>query len=115
MYREGAETALFYQALFNEGTRVALPITLGVLVGGVVLVCTVDPSNTLDRFVGLPVVDSLDAIEGHVDGVMVTAVFSTPAIDALIDGARKKFGPDAVLIPELVDLHPRKAKEHSVS
>jgi high-affinity iron transporter len=33
VYREGAETALFYQALFNEGTHVALPITLGLLVG----------------------------------------------------------------------------------
>jgi high-affinity iron transporter len=37
VYREGAETALFYQALFNEGARVMLPISLGVLVGGVVL------------------------------------------------------------------------------
>ena len=37
VYREGAETALFYQALFNEGTRVLLPITLGMLAGAVVL------------------------------------------------------------------------------
>jgi high-affinity iron transporter len=37
VYREGAETALFYQALFNEGARVALPITLGIVVGGVIL------------------------------------------------------------------------------
>ena len=37
VYREGAETALFYQALFNEGARVALPITLGILGGGVAL------------------------------------------------------------------------------
>ena len=37
VYREGAETALFYQALFNEGPRVALPITLGILVGGAAL------------------------------------------------------------------------------
>ena len=29
VYREGAETALFYQALFNEGPNVALPISLG--------------------------------------------------------------------------------------
>ena len=33
VYREGAETALFYQALFNEGAHVALPITLGIIVG----------------------------------------------------------------------------------
>ena len=37
VYREGAETALFYQALFNEGARVALPIALGILIGGAAL------------------------------------------------------------------------------
>lgn len=37
VYREGAETALFYQALFNEGARVALPISLGILTGGATL------------------------------------------------------------------------------
>jgi high-affinity iron transporter len=37
VYREGAETALFYQALFNEGTNVALPIVLGIVVGFVAL------------------------------------------------------------------------------
>ena len=33
VYREGAETALFYQALFDEGPRVALPIALGIILG----------------------------------------------------------------------------------
>jgi high-affinity iron transporter len=33
VYREGAETALFYQALFNEGAHVALPIALGIVAG----------------------------------------------------------------------------------
>jgi high-affinity iron transporter len=37
VYREGAETALFYQALFNEGPHVALPISLGILAGFVAL------------------------------------------------------------------------------
>jgi high-affinity iron transporter len=37
VYREGAETALFYQALFNEGANVALPITLGILLGFIAL------------------------------------------------------------------------------
>jgi len=37
VYREGAETALFYQALFNEGPRVVLPISMGILVGGALL------------------------------------------------------------------------------
>src|SRR6185503_17970765 len=33
VYREGAETALFYQALFNEGANVVVPISLGILAG----------------------------------------------------------------------------------
>jgi high-affinity iron transporter len=37
VYREGAETALFYQALFNEGNHVALPLSLGILAGGIIL------------------------------------------------------------------------------
>jgi high-affinity iron transporter len=37
VYREGAETALFYQALFHEGPNVALPLALGILVGFVAL------------------------------------------------------------------------------
>ncbi len=37
VYREGAETALFYQALFNEGPSVALPLSLGIAVGFVAL------------------------------------------------------------------------------
>jgi len=37
VYREGAETALFYQALLNEGTDIVLPILAGVVVGGAML------------------------------------------------------------------------------
>ena len=37
VYREGAETALFYQALLNEGTAFVLPILAGVVVGGAML------------------------------------------------------------------------------
>ncbi len=37
VFREGAETALFYQALFNEGARVVLPISLGIMAGAVML------------------------------------------------------------------------------
>jgi FTR1 family protein len=33
VYREGAETALFYQALFSEGAHLALPLSLGILAG----------------------------------------------------------------------------------
>ncbi|MDB4917074.1 MAG: hypothetical protein JWM95_4718 [Gemmatimonadetes bacterium] len=37
VYREGAETALFYQALFNEGPRVVLPLSLGIVAGFIAL------------------------------------------------------------------------------
>ena len=37
VYREGAETALFYQALFNEGQSAIVPLILGMLLGFVVL------------------------------------------------------------------------------
>ena len=37
VYREGAETALFYQALFSEGPNVILPLSLGILAGFVAL------------------------------------------------------------------------------
>jgi high-affinity iron transporter len=37
VYREGAETALFYQALFNEGANVGGSIALGIVAGFVVL------------------------------------------------------------------------------
>ena len=33
VYREGAETALFYQALFNEGPHLMLPLLLGMVAG----------------------------------------------------------------------------------
>jgi high-affinity iron transporter len=37
VYREGAETALFYQALMNEAGNVVVPISLGILFGFVAL------------------------------------------------------------------------------
>jgi high-affinity iron transporter len=37
VYREGAETALFYQALFNEGNDIVLPLSLGIVAGLVIL------------------------------------------------------------------------------
>ena len=37
VYREGAETALFYQALLNEGSGIVMPILGGIVVGGAIL------------------------------------------------------------------------------
>lgn len=38
VYREGAETALFYQALFSEGPHLALSLSLGIVLGFVALI-----------------------------------------------------------------------------
>jgi high-affinity iron transporter len=38
VYREGAETALFYQALFRENGAVVLPLGMGIVVGFVALI-----------------------------------------------------------------------------
>lgn len=78
---------------------------------GITLVAAVDPSSKLDRFVGLRVVTNLNAIEDGIDGVVVTALTWSPAIDSLIAQAQERFGANAVLIPQLVDLRPRKARE----
>lgn len=79
------------------------------------LVCVVDPSSKLTRFVGLPVVRELGAIEVKLDGFIVTALVPSPLIVCIVDEAREKLGADAVLIPQLVDLRPRKAKEQPSS
>lgn len=68
------------------------------------LVCVVDPSSDLNRFVGLPVVASLDAVEEEFDGVLVTALKRSRALDLLIGQAASTCGPDAILIPKLVGL-----------
>lgn len=78
------------------------------------LVCAIDPSSKSERFVGLPVVQGFDAIGKQVDGVIVTALVPSAAVDALIDEARKRLGSDAVLIPELVASRAPK-KERFVS
>lgn len=66
------------------------------------LVCVVDPSSDLGRFVGLPVVASLEAVEEKFDGILVTALKRSPALESLIDQAACICGSDAVLIPKLV-------------
>ncbi|EKS36399.1 winged helix-turn-helix transcriptional regulator [Afipia broomeae] len=78
------------------------------------LVCAIDPSNQSTRFVGLPVVREFDAVGTQVDGIIVTALVPSAAVDAIIEEARMRLGADAVLIPDLVALRaPR--KEQSLS
>ncbi len=75
----------------------------------IALVAVID-SSRLGRFVGLSVVEDFASLDERIDGVIVTALMLSPSIEALVQQARQKFGPEAVLIPELVDLRPRKTK-----
>ncbi|MGL4557913.1 MAG: winged helix-turn-helix transcriptional regulator [Afipia sp.] len=77
----------------------------------IALISVIDPSSKLDRFVGLSVVRDFDPVDDRIDGVVITALMLSPSVDLIVQRARQKFGVDAVLIPELVDLRPRKAKE----
>lgn len=71
---------------------------------GIELVCVIDASNVTQRFVGLPVVCDFDSMVPPIDGVIVTALASSPSVDALIGIAHKKLGSKAVLIPGLTGL-----------
>jgi DNA-binding MarR family transcriptional regulator len=81
----------------------------------ITLAAVVDPSSKLSRFIGLPVVAGFEAIDGTVEGILVTALTRSPALDELIGKAITIFGPEAVLVPKLVDLRPRKLPEGAPS
>ena len=77
----------------------------------IVLVAVVDPSSKLNRFIGLPVVAGFEELGATVDGVLVTALIRTPALDALTSKAVALFGPEAVLVPNLADLSSRQSSK----
>jgi hypothetical protein len=68
----------------------------------------VDAKSTSDRFVGTPVVDSLDAVPGGFDAVVVTDLQTTreslQAVAAVIDAER-------VLVPALLGNRINPARE----
>jgi DNA-binding MarR family transcriptional regulator len=61
----------------------------------------IDAASTEGRFVGIPVVASLDAVFGDVDAVVVTDLKSAPASYAV---AVEKFGAHRVFVPALLNL-----------
>jgi DNA-binding MarR family transcriptional regulator len=76
---------------------------------GAKLVAVIDPQSRLDRFIGLPVLADFAALESEVDGVIMTALAASPELDTVIAVALSRYGADNILIPNLVDLMPRKA------
>ena len=51
---------------------------ISAIESGILLVGVLDPSSKLERFVGLPVVNGLDSVKEQIDGVIVTALMSSP-------------------------------------
>ena len=73
--------------------------TICALESGVTIVAVVDSKTTLARFVGIPVVASLDALATGVDAVVVTDLQTAPAtVAAAVD----KLGAHRVLVPVLL-------------
>jgi DNA-binding MarR family transcriptional regulator len=66
---------------------------------GIVIVAVVDPRSELTRFVGAPVVKSLDAIPDFVDAMVVTDIATARET---IEASVQRYGGDRVLVPELL-------------
>jgi len=68
---------------------------------GVAIAAVVEPHSDLARFVGVPVLRSLDAVDGSVEALLVADLTATrETIKAAID----RFGTEGVLIPEFLGL-----------
>jgi DNA-binding MarR family transcriptional regulator len=75
---------------------------------GVQITAVVDPRSTLPRFVGLPVVTSLEAIAAECDAVLVTDLV---AARETFEAAAARLGADRVLAPRLLGVTPRMTEE----
>jgi DNA-binding MarR family transcriptional regulator len=65
------------------------------------IVSVVDPNASVASFVGLPVVASLDAVQGSFDAVVVTDL---RAARQMYDYAAKRVAADRILVPSLLGL-----------
>src|SRR5271156_463611 len=75
--------------------------TICALEQGITIVAVVDRNSTGDRFVGTPVVASLDAIAGGFDALVVTNLQATrESVQSVID----RLDSERVLVPELLGI-----------
>jgi DNA-binding MarR family transcriptional regulator len=70
------------------------------------IVAVVDGTFGSDRFMGHPVVASMDKLPREIDGVLVTDL-RAPA--SVFDAARRQFGDNRTLAPRILGLHASKA------
>lgn len=82
--------------------------TICALEQGVTIVAVVDAKSTADRFVGTPIVQSLAAVPGGFDALVVTDLQATrKSVKSVVD----QFDADRVLVPALLGIRLDRATE----
>jgi len=82
--------------------------TICALEQGVTIVAVVDGKTGTDRFVGAPLVASLDAVPGDFDALVVTDLQATPES---VKAALNAIGVERVFVPALLGLRLDRAME----
>jgi len=82
--------------------------TICALEQGVTIVAVVDGKTGMDRFVGAPLVASLDAVPGDFDALVVTDLQATPES---VKAALNAIGVERVFVPALLGLRLDRAME----
>lgn len=82
--------------------------TICALEQGITIAAVVDAKARRDRFVGTPVVPSLDAVPGGFDALVITDLESTRDT---AKAALTALEPERVLVPALLGLRPNRAME----
>jgi DNA-binding MarR family transcriptional regulator len=82
--------------------------TICALEQGITIVAVVDPKTGMDRFVGAPLVASLDAVPGDFDALVVTDLQATRES---IKAALNAIGVERVFVPALLGLRLDRAME----
>jgi hypothetical protein len=76
--------------------------TICALEQGIAIVAVVDAKATTDRFVGAPVVASIDAVPGDFDALVVTDLEATRDTVRMVS---ERIGADRLLVPALLGIH----------
>jgi DNA-binding MarR family transcriptional regulator len=82
--------------------------TICALEQGITIVAVVDAKARRDRFVGIPVVASLDAVPGDFDALVITDLATTRDT---VKAALTELEAERIFVPALLGLRPDRAKE----
>lgn len=96
---EDARARGFTRIALNGVSDIAEIATICAREAGIEIVAIVDQQSSLDRFSGLPITATYEAIVDQVDAVIITDIRNTKARAA---AARAHFGDDQVLVPSLL-------------